>query len=99
MVLIKMALEVFYSFLFVFISCELCERLMGEYDDIGYVICQFDWYLLPIKIQKTLPTIIINAQQAVDIQCFGSTNANRESFQKVQFNLSMNLKDLYFKIS
>ena len=83
MVLIKLAIEVFYSFFAMGLTCELCERLMDEYDDIGYVIYQFDWYLLPIKVQKTLPTIIINAQRSIDMQCFGSTNANRESFQKV----------------
>lgn len=84
MMLIVMAFEVFYSFCVVFVTCELGERLMSEYEDIEYVICQFDWYLLPADVQKTLPTIIINAQQAVNIQCFGSTNTSRESFQKVR---------------
>ena len=64
-------------------TCELGERLMNEYEDIEYVISQLNWYLLPAKIQKTLPIIINNAQQAVDVQCFGSMNICRESFQKV----------------
>lgn len=83
MILIETAFEVFYSFCVVFIACELGERLMSEFEDIDYVICQFDWYLLPAEVQKIIPTIIINAQQAVCIECFGSTNTNREAFQKV----------------
>lgn len=83
MMLIVMAFEVFYSFVVVFITCELGQRLICEYADIEDVICQFDWYLLPLDIQKALTIIIFNAQQPVTIECFGSTNTNRESFQQV----------------
>lgn len=88
MMLIVMIFEVFYSFCMVFIPCELGERLMSEYENIEYVISQFDWYLLPAEVQRILPTIIINAQQAVNIQCFGSTNTSRESFQRVRWKKS-----------
>lgn len=84
MMLIVMAFEVFYSFCVVFITCELGERLMNEYADIEYVICQFDWYLLPLEVQRQLTTIVINAQHPVVVQCFGSTNTSRESFQQVR---------------
>lgn len=84
MTLIVMAFQVFYAFVVVFITCELGERLMSEFSDIANVIGQFDWYLLPPEVQKTLPTIIINAQQAVNIECFGSMNTCRESFQQVK---------------
>ena len=62
---------------------ELGENLTKEYEDIEYVICQFEWYLLPLGIQRILTTNIINAQQSVTIECFGSSSIDRESFQKV----------------
>lgn len=84
MMLIEMVFEVLYSFCVIFITCEMNQQLTNDYEDIEYVIGQFDWYLLPADVQRILPIIVINAQQAVNIQCFGSTNANRESFQKVR---------------
>lgn len=93
MMLVVMAFEVFYSFCVVFVTCELGERLISEYEEIEYVICQFDWYLLPAEVQKVLPTIVINAQKTVTIECFGSTNTNRESFQKVRPEMRKNHND------
>lgn len=90
MMLIEMVFEVFYSFCVVFVSCEMGERLINEYEDIEFVICQLDWYLLPLEIQQMLTTIIINAQHPVTIECFGSTNVNRESFMQVRLTQQTN---------
>ena len=62
---------------------EFGQWLTSEYADIEYVIGQLDWHSFPLGIQQILTTIIINAQQPVNIECFGSTSTNRESFQKV----------------
>lgn len=75
--------ELFWSFGLVFITCELAGRLSIEFDDISATVGQFSWYLFSDEVKKMLPTILINAQQEVGIECFGSVLCNRETFQKV----------------
>lgn len=74
----------FYSFCFVFITCELGEQLTIAFDELEFVMEQLDWYLFPIEIQRLLPIILISAQQSVTIQCFGSFATNRDTFKKVE---------------
>lgn len=83
MVLLKTFVEAFYAFCSVFLVSELGERLTIAYDEIPQVIEQFDCYLFPIEVQRRLPVLMLNAQQSVTLQCFGSTSTNREAFKKV----------------
>lgn len=73
----------FWAIFMVFFSCEIGQRFSNAYEEIDYEIAQFDWYLMPIKTQQMLPTLMINAQQAVDIECFGSMACGRDTFKKV----------------
>lgn len=84
MMLIVMVIEVFYSFVVIFITCEMGERLKSKYEDIEHMIGQLDWYLVPAEVQRILPTIIINAQKSVTFEIFASTDTSRESFQTVR---------------
>lgn len=78
-----MIIEVIYALSIICIVCELGERMTIAYDEMDCVIQQFSWYLFPIQIQRQLPIVMINAQQSVTLQCFGSIFANRESFKQV----------------
>lgn len=75
--------ELFWSFGLVFITCELAGRVCIEFDDIDAIVGQFSWYLFSDEVKKMLPTIMINAQQEVGYECFGSVLCNRETFKKV----------------
>ena len=75
--------ELGWSFGLVFVSCELAGRLSIEFDDIDYMIGQFKWYLFPFEVQKMLPILIINVQQEVAFEFFGSAMCNRETFKNV----------------
>lgn len=66
-----------------FITCELSQRLGNAFTEIERIIEQFDWYLFPLNIRRLLPTIIIIAQEPVNLECFGSISCNREFFKKV----------------
>lgn len=74
-----------YAFGEVFIICELCQRLTNKFDEINNAIDQVKWYRLPNKIQRILLTLLINVQQPVFIECFGSISCCRETFEKVSF--------------
>lgn len=69
----------------VFINCELGQKITDAYEQVEITIERSDWYLFPIKTQQMLPMIIANAQQPVELECFGSMKCNREMFKNVGF--------------
>lgn len=81
--LLIIIIQVFYAFCDMFLACELGQRINIAFDECGEMIDQFDWYLLPAKIQRILPLIINFAQQPVNIKCFGSSACDRETFKYV----------------
>lgn len=83
MILITPVFVLFFAFVMVGLTCELCGRISYRFDEIDYIIKDFKWYLFPLKIRKTLPTIMINAQQAVYVECLGSIPCDRETLKKV----------------
>lgn len=75
--------QIFWSTGLAFIPCELGERTSGTFVEICDEIDNFDWYAFPMKIQKILPLILINAQEPVAIECFGSIACARDVFKRV----------------
>lgn len=78
--------QIFWAFGLIFLACELSQKVKDEFDDICEMIGQFDWYLLPYKLRRMLTIILINAQQPVYLECFGSFVCNRDTLKKVQRN-------------
>lgn len=83
MVIVVPAVELFVAFALVLISCELAGRISINFEHICDTIANSKWYLFPISIRKILPTILINAQEEVYFECFGSIPCNRETFKRV----------------
>lgn len=83
MMLIMLIIEICYAFGLVYVGSEVGEQLSGSFDKISNVIDQFNWYLLPIGVQKMLPTIILTTKQPVVFKCFGGILCNRDVFKKV----------------
>lgn len=83
MAIIVPILDLFLTVPILFACCELAGRMSCEFDDIKDLIGQFDWYLFPLKIQQTLPVVIMNEQEPVGFACFGSFMCNRDTFKKV----------------
>lgn len=73
----------FYGFGAVFVICALCQQVTDQYVEVFDIIGQFKWYSFPRKIQRLLPFIILNAQELIPIECFGSIACDRETFKKV----------------
>lgn len=83
MLVLKLSVEMFWAFGSIFIACELCESVSNAFIEVNDVVNQFDWYLFPIQVKRLLPTIIMNKQQPVNFECFGSIRFSRETFKKV----------------
>ena len=66
-------------------ASEIGQRLSNGFEGIDDKINQIDWYLLPMEIQRILPTIMINTQQPVFVNCFGSLACSRDTLKRVSF--------------
>lgn len=75
-----------FAFTTVFIACELGEGMIEAFDEIDSTIDQLNWYLFPIEFQQILPMIIVNAQQLIEMECFGSIACTRDVFKNVRNN-------------
>lgn len=91
MVLLVIGFYVSYAFGLVLAICECGQRLSDAFEGIHNDFALFDWHSFPHKIQRTLPIILMTAQQPVRIKCFGSISAVRENSKTVNFYLSKNL--------
>lgn len=67
----------------VFLVCELSQRICDYFNSIDMMIGKWNWYLLPIEIQRILPLILIVVQQPFKFIGFGSVSCSRETFKKV----------------
>lgn len=75
----------------VFIASELGQRMGDAFEEIDFTIGQFNWYLFPVKIKRMLPMIILDANQPVVLECFGSIACTREVFKNVSVDPTMKL--------
>lgn len=72
-----------YAFGLLFMYCEMGEQISGAFGEIEDEMYEMDWHLYPIKTQKIMLIILINAQQPVEFMGFGNFPANRETMQRV----------------
>lgn len=72
-----------YSFGFIFIVCDLGQRTSDDFDELNDETTQLDWYLFSEDIKRILLTILINLQEPVVIEIFGSITNCRDCFKKV----------------
>lgn len=93
--LFVMLIEVIYGFGTMFTACELCQWVNLAFDDCNDIINQFKWYLMPIEMQRMLPSILQFAQQPVEIKCFGTTACDRETFKFVSTSKAHKFRSLH----
>lgn len=82
-VLLNATLNGIIGLTLVFIACEIGQKMNDSYDEVSSTVDHFAWYLFPIKIQQMYPMIIVNAQEPIILECFGSIACSREVFKNV----------------
>lgn len=75
--------EVFYSFGNLFVVCEFAQRENIAFEECSDEVDQFDWYRFPTKIKQMMPLILCFAQEPYEVNCFGGTTLNRETYKVV----------------
>lgn len=68
---------------FVFVACEIGQRLTDAIYEIVFEFDQLNWYLFPIEIRRMLPTIMMNTQKPIAMGCFGIAVGSRDQFKQV----------------
>lgn len=73
----------FLSFVVIVVVCEFFQRTTDHFKMVGDAFCSFDWYLLPIDMQRILIMVMANAQQPITIRGFANTSCVRVSVKSV----------------
>lgn len=83
MALLTLFCQIFWSFAFVFFFCEFGERVSNGFEELNDSLNNLDWYLLPIEIQRMLPTAMIIFQSPVVVPVIGKFSCSRYVFDRV----------------
>lgn len=83
LVLIRLSILTFWSFVQVFVFCDSSERLTGGFEEID-MYCLCDWYLFPMQVRRMLPTVIKSTQKPVIFEGYGNVMCTREMFKRVR---------------
>lgn len=86
MVLLVTSICVSYAFGLMMGVCELGQRMSNGFDQIDDEIEKFDWYLFSHQMQRMLLIILMEVQQSVEFNYFGSISATRENSKKASFD-------------
>lgn len=86
--MIRPIILMFWSIVANFLFCEFGESLTSQCNELNDVICQSEWYLLPVDLQRMLPTIMLTTQKPNILQGFGGVSLTREAFKAVRYYTS-----------
>lgn len=70
-------------FVTVFAVCEIGQGVSDRFEIFEEKLTQYDWYLLPIKMQRMYLIFMAHTQQTPNIQAFGNIVCSRETFKTV----------------
>lgn len=73
----------FWAFGMIFFYCEIGERVTTAFEEFETELCTFDWYLLPIDLQRALSTVMMYSQKSAIIQGFGNSPCSRFAMNQV----------------
>lgn len=87
--IIAFGLELFWTYAIAFATCECGHRVEDAFDAINNEIVQLNWLRFSINIKRILPIFIIDVQQPVQLDVFGSFSCGRVEFKKVSIKIPM----------
>lgn len=71
------------ALVFSYFICFFGDEVTTHFAYVNESIYLCDWYLFPLKMQKSLPPMIILAQKPLYIGNFGPVHCTRDTFKKV----------------
>lgn len=82
--MVVVCLRLLYAFGVLFIFCEMGEQISSTFGEVEDEMYRMDWHLFPIKTQKMMLIVVVNAQQPVKIMGFGNIPAIRPTMKTVK---------------
>lgn len=80
---IALFIGIFWSFSAIFGVCEFGKSLTGSFEEINDIYHQFAWYRFPFKAQQMLITLLVIAQEPIELHVFGSISCGRITLKNV----------------
>lgn len=71
------------TFAATFLCCEFAQMVTKQFDEFDNELCQCDWYLLPMEIQRMLPIFMSCTQQPAIFHGYGQIEGSRDTFKTV----------------
>lgn len=81
--MIKPIILIFWSLVANFLFCEFGESVTSQCNELNDALCQCEWYLFPIDLQRMFPIIMLTAQKPNILKGFGGVSLTREAFKNV----------------
>lgn len=78
----------FWSFAAVYFFCHFGENVTTNFETLEDTFFECNWYLFPIKLQKSYLITAIAVQQPISIRGIGNVLCTRQSFKEVSKILS-----------
>lgn len=75
---------VFWTFFIILVFFEIGELVSKQFDMFNAELCQCNWYLYPIEMQKMLIIFMSNAQQLTFIRGLGNILCTRSKVKEVR---------------
>lgn len=72
-----------WATMFVFVLCEPGRQMTTQFEMFGDELGRFDWYLLPIELQRMYRIFLADTQYPVDICSYGGITCDRETSKRV----------------
>lgn len=83
-IIVNLGIKLFYSYTVCFLYCEIGEDLRSRFDELADAMHRCDFIVLPIEIQRIIPTIIMSLQLPPILQGFGNIQLTRHTFKYVR---------------
>lgn len=76
-------IDTFTAIAAMFACCEIGQRTSNMFEEICDEFGKFNWYRFPNEINRLLPVILLEVQEPVEFEVFGSITASRVLLRKV----------------
>lgn len=96
--LCRTLLMVFWTFFGHFFVCEIGEFIICQFEMFNSELCQCNWYLCSIKMQRMLMVFISITQQPTIIQTIGHQLCARSTFKSVIHTCEILDSELFCRI-
>lgn len=87
-------MNVIWAFAVDFLVCELGQWAANQYEAFNDELSSCAWYSLPIDMQRLYWIFLLDTQQPLHVQSYGSIVCSRETFKKVRCIFNRQTEDV-----